>query len=88
MDRREFLGVVAAAAAAGMALPRSDARAAQDADAVYDAPPYGTVSPLHFTDCHAYGRRCPKRRSRPAASRSGILSHGICAHAGPFPRRA
>ena len=53
MDRREFLGVVAAAAVAGMALPRSDARAAQDADAVYDAPPHGNVSLLHFTDCHA-----------------------------------
>jgi sulfur-oxidizing protein SoxB len=53
VDRREFLGVVAAAAAAGMALPRSDARAAQDADAVYDAPPHGNVSLLHFTDCHA-----------------------------------
>jgi sulfur-oxidizing protein SoxB len=53
VDRREFLGVVAAAAVAGMALPRSDARAAQDADAVYDAPPHGNVSLLHFTDCHA-----------------------------------
>ena len=53
MDRRAFMGVIAAAAAAGMGLPTGDARAQQDADAVYDAPPLGNVSLLHFTDCHA-----------------------------------
>ena len=53
MDRREFLGVVAAAIAAGMTMPGSDARANQDAEATYDAPPHGNVSLLHFTDCHA-----------------------------------
>ena len=53
MDRRAFMGVIAAAAAAGMGLPAGDARAQQDADAVYDAPPLGNVSLLHFTDCHA-----------------------------------
>jgi sulfur-oxidizing protein SoxB len=53
VDRREFLGVVAAAIAAGMTMPGSDARANQDAEATYDAPPHGNVSLLHFTDCHA-----------------------------------
>jgi len=53
LDRREFLGVLAAASAAGMALPASEARAAADAEATYDAPSFGNVSLLHFTDCHA-----------------------------------
>jgi sulfur-oxidizing protein SoxB len=53
VDRREFLGVLAAASAAGMSLPASEARAASDAEATYDAPAFGNVSLLHFTDCHA-----------------------------------
>jgi S-sulfosulfanyl-L-cysteine sulfohydrolase len=53
MDRREFLGVLAAGAAAGMAFPVGQARAQQDAAALYDAPAFGNVSVLHFTDCHA-----------------------------------
>ena len=53
VDRREFLGVLAAASAAGMSLPASEARAAADAEATYDAPAFGNVSLLHFTDCHA-----------------------------------
>src|SRR5688500_5539580 len=52
MDRREFLGVLAAAAAAGLALDRRDALANQSAD-LYDVPRFGNVSLLHFTDCHA-----------------------------------
>jgi sulfur-oxidizing protein SoxB len=36
-----------------MTMPGSDARANQDAEAAYDAPPHGNVSLLHFTDCHA-----------------------------------
>jgi sulfur-oxidizing protein SoxB len=53
MDRREFLGVLAAGAAAGMSFPSGEARAQQDAAAMYDAPAFGNVSLLHFTDCHA-----------------------------------
>ncbi len=54
MDRREFLHVLAAAAAAGFALdsPRLLA-AAGGGDAVYDLPRFGNVHLLHFTDCHA-----------------------------------
>jgi sulfur-oxidizing protein SoxB len=54
MNRREFLHVLAAAAAAG--LPLDSRRAlAQDAAgaAMYDVPRFGNVSLLHFTDCHA-----------------------------------
>ena len=50
MNRREFLGTLAAAAACGAPLgaPRAQVR-----DALYDLPRFGNVSLLHFTDCHA-----------------------------------
>jgi len=50
VKRREFLGALAAAAALGAPLraPR-----AQTVQALYDLPPFGNVSLLHFTDCHA-----------------------------------
>ena len=54
MNRREFLHVVAAAAAAGLPV---DARSALDLSAganFYDGiERFGNVSLLHFTDCHA-----------------------------------
>jgi sulfur-oxidizing protein SoxB len=56
MNRREFMQVLAAGAAAGMSLdaaaqagPGSAAAAAQ----LYELPRFGNVSLLHFTDCHA-----------------------------------
>ena len=51
VDRREFIQLLSAAAAAGMALTSrlSDA----GGDDFYDFPPFGNVSLLHFTDCHA-----------------------------------
>jgi sulfur-oxidizing protein SoxB len=52
MDRRSFLEAMAVAAAAGLPLASRSALAA-DGDKVYDIPPYGNVSLLHFTDCHA-----------------------------------
>jgi sulfur-oxidizing protein SoxB len=52
VNRRDFLNVLAAAAAAGLALDRREALAGQ-ADALYDVPAFGNVSLLHFTDCHA-----------------------------------
>ncbi|MFO1218375.1 MAG: thiosulfohydrolase SoxB [Burkholderiaceae bacterium] len=56
--RREFLRMLAAAAAAGLPLARvADADAASAQAALYDLPPSftgaGAVSLLHFTDCHA-----------------------------------
>jgi len=53
MNRREFLEVLAAGAAAGMALGSKAALAQADADALYRLPKFGNVSLLHFTDCHA-----------------------------------
>ncbi len=53
MDRREFLTVLAAAGASGMAPTASFAQAERKADQIYDAPAFGNVSLLHMTDCHA-----------------------------------
>ena len=53
MDRREFLNVLAAAAAAGFPLTSREALAQGNAAAMYDVAPFGNVSLLHFTDCHA-----------------------------------
>ncbi len=50
MNRREFLHVLGAAAAGGLPLHASPARAQ---GALYDVPAFGNVSLLHFTDCHA-----------------------------------
>ena len=54
MQRREFLNVLAAGAAAGLPLDRiAHAQGGADARAAYDLPPFGNVGLLHFTDCHA-----------------------------------
>ncbi|MDD5249709.1 MAG: thiosulfohydrolase SoxB [Rhodocyclaceae bacterium] len=56
MHRREFLQVLAAAAAAGMALDAPELLAAPGgatAERFYDVPRFGNVHLLHFTDCHA-----------------------------------
>ncbi len=54
MNRREFLSVLAAGAAAGFPLSSRDALAQGNAAAaMYDLAPFGNVSLLHFTDCHA-----------------------------------
>jgi len=53
VNRREFLNVLAAAGASGMAPTASFAQAEKNAEQVYDAPAFGNVSLLHITDCHA-----------------------------------
>jgi sulfur-oxidizing protein SoxB len=53
MHRREFLQILAAAAAAGFALDSPSLLAAQDDGRLYDVPKFGKVHFLHFTDCHA-----------------------------------
>jgi sulfur-oxidizing protein SoxB len=50
VNRREFLHALAAAAACGLPLHVSPARAQS---LLYDLTPFGNVSLLHFTDCHA-----------------------------------
>ena len=53
MQRREFLRLLAAGAAAGLALDAPEALAQDATDALYRVPRFGNVSLLHFTDCHA-----------------------------------
>ncbi|UHL66321.1 thiosulfohydrolase SoxB [Paralcaligenes sp. KSB-10] len=53
MSRREFLQVLAIAAAGGMSLSHSARAAEQAAKDFYDLPKFGNVNLLHFTDCHA-----------------------------------
>jgi len=55
LSRREFIGTLGAAAAAGMAIDAPDALAASPAAArrLYELPRFGNVHFLHFTDCHA-----------------------------------
>ncbi|MEK9721573.1 MAG: thiosulfohydrolase SoxB, partial [Quisquiliibacterium sp.] len=60
MNRREFMQVLASASAAGLPLagcagigPTDGAGAGSAGEAMYDIPPFGNVSFLHFTDCHA-----------------------------------
>lgn len=53
VNRREFLQLLAAAAAAGLPLGSFPAFAASEADVLYDVPKFGNVSLLHVTDSHA-----------------------------------
>ena len=52
--RRDFLQVLGAASAAGLNLSHhAEADAATAQRGLYDLPPFGNVSLLHMTDCHA-----------------------------------
>ncbi len=51
MHRREFLQLLATAAAGGFLLDPRESWA--QGDRLYDVPRFGNVSLLHFTDCHA-----------------------------------
>ena len=54
LSKREFTQILGAASAAGMGLARwADADAAQAQQGLYDVAPFGNVSFLHMTDCHA-----------------------------------
>ncbi|MEO8332290.1 MAG: thiosulfohydrolase SoxB, partial [Gallionella sp.] len=53
MNRREFMQMLAVAAASGFALNSRAALSADSAGGFYDLPSFGNVSLLHFTDCHA-----------------------------------
>ena len=79
LGRREFLQVLAYAAAAGLAIDSrpalaGDATAAQE---LYDAPSFGTLSLLHFTDCHA--------QLRPVHFREPSANLGVGAATGQAP---
>jgi sulfur-oxidizing protein SoxB len=53
LNRRDFLQVLAAGAAAGLALDDGRVLAGEARDSLYDLPAPGTLSLLHITDCHA-----------------------------------
>ncbi len=50
MERREFMQLLAVAAASGLVLKNGEAHAAED---FYAMQPFGNCSLLHMTDCHA-----------------------------------
>jgi sulfur-oxidizing protein SoxB len=79
LSRRDFLQTLAFASAAGMALERGDALAAEAgaAERFYDAPAFGNVSFLHFTDCHA--------QLVPVHFREPSVNIGVAAAAGRPP---
>jgi sulfur-oxidizing protein SoxB len=53
MNRREFLQILAAASAAGMALDARTVWAAGKGDPLYELPRFGNVHLMHITDTHA-----------------------------------
>jgi sulfur-oxidizing protein SoxB len=53
MDRREFLNLLAIAAASGTLGRAGSAHAVDPAASLYDVKRFGNVHFLHFTDCHA-----------------------------------
>ncbi len=53
LNRREFLQVMAIAAAGGMQIDAQAALVNPAADKLYDLPRFGNVHLMHFTDCHA-----------------------------------
>jgi sulfur-oxidizing protein SoxB len=79
MQRREFLQVLAAGAAAGMPLAARDVLAGTPAAArgLYDIPRFGNVHLLHFTDCHA--------QLRPVWFREPSVNLGVAGAAGKPP---
>ena len=58
LSKRDFLQVLGAASVVGMGMGmgmgrHADADAATAQAGLYDLPPFGNVSLLHMTDCHA-----------------------------------
>jgi sulfur-oxidizing protein SoxB len=78
LSKREFLQVLGAASAAGLALGRfADADAATAQQGLYDLPRFGNVSFLHMTDCHA--------QLRPIRFREPSMNIGVGPLRGQWP---
>ncbi len=78
LSKHEFLQVLGAASAAGMGLGRyADADAATAQKGLYDMAPFGNVSFLHMTDCHA--------QLKPIYFREPSVNIGIGAMQGQLP---
>ena len=77
MQRREFLGVLAAAVAAGASL-RPRLSEAQAAGEIYDLPRFGNLSLLHITDVHA--QLLPNRFREPSVNLGAGAAEGKPPH--------
>jgi len=78
LSKREFLQVLGAASAAGMGLARyADADAATAQRGLYELAPFGNVSFLHMTDCHA--------QLKPSFFREPSVNIGVGAMQGRLP---
>ena len=80
LSRREFLQMLAAASAAGMGLGCSNGAGAGRSTTpgnLYEVAPFGNVSLLHFTDCHA--------QLKPIYFREPSINIGIGGSAGKAP---
>ena len=78
LSRREFAQVLGAATVAGMPLGRhAEADAATAQRGLYELAPFGNVSFLHLTDCHA--------QLRPSHFREPSVNIGVGSMQGRFP---
>ena len=78
LSKREFVQVLSAASVAGMGLSRfANADAATAQKGLYDIAPFGNVSFLHMTDCHA--------QLKPIYFREPSVNVGIGAMQGQLP---
>lgn len=53
MTRRDFIKMLTAVGAAGLILPRQGYAGPDMLSDLYDLPPFGQVTLMHMTDCHA-----------------------------------
>jgi sulfur-oxidizing protein SoxB len=78
LSKRDFLQVLSCAAVAGMPLGRHAEAATDKAEEqLYDLPPFGNVSLLHMTDCHA--------QLNPVYFREPSVNLGVGAMRGQLP---
>jgi len=90
LQRREFLRLLALAAAAGASL-RPRASEAQASAELYDVPPFGNVSLLHITDVHA--QLLPVHFREPSVNLGNgrpphLVGEALLAHYGIAPHSA